>query len=69
MKPKIAIIFTPDGIDTITVLSTGTAVRMAGYRICSLLEEEITAFEQAVRRKLKVGKTCNGQDQNADISF
>lgn len=54
MKPKIAIILTPDGIDTVTVLSTGSEARKAGYRLCSILEDEIHKFEQAIKEKLKM---------------
>lgn len=54
MKPKIAIILTPDGIDTITVLSTGSEARKAGYQLCSLLENEISTFESAVLKKLRL---------------
>ncbi len=54
MKPKIAIILTPTGIDTVTVLSTGSEARKAGYRLCSLLENEISTFEAAILKKLQL---------------
>jgi len=54
MKPKLAIILTPDGIDTVTVLSTGSEARKAGYRLCSILEDEFHKFEQAIKEKLKM---------------
>ena len=56
MKPKIAIILTPDGIDTVTVLSMRTKARREGYRLCSLLEDEFHKFEQAIKEKLKMLK-------------
>jgi hypothetical protein len=54
MKPKIAIILTPDGIDTVSVLSTGTEARKAGYKLCSLLEDEISKFEKLIQDKIRV---------------
>jgi hypothetical protein len=54
MKPKIAIILTPSGIDTVTVLSTGSEARNAGYKLCSLLENEISACESAILKKLQL---------------
>lgn len=54
MNPKIAIILTPGGIDTVTVLSSGQMARKAGYRLCSLLEDEISAFEAAILKKLNI---------------
>lgn len=54
MRPKIAIIFTSEGIDTITVLSPGSEARKAGYDFCSLLEEELQAFESAIIRKIQL---------------
>lgn len=53
MKPRIALILTPDGIDTVTVLSSGSEARKAGYRLCSLLEDEIRTFEAAILIKLQ----------------
>ncbi|MGE5443309.1 MAG: hypothetical protein ACM3SR_01750 [Ignavibacteriales bacterium] len=53
MKPKIAIILTPQGIDTVTVISTGPEARKTGYRLCSLLANEISTFEDAILKKLK----------------
>jgi hypothetical protein len=53
MKPKICIILTPDGIDTVTVISSGgTKTRKEGYKLCSYIENEITGFEHAIRDKL-----------------
>jgi hypothetical protein len=54
MKPKTAIILTPIGIDTVTVLSTVSGAREAGYKLCSLLENEISAFEAAILKKLQL---------------
>lgn len=54
MNPKIAIILTPSGIDTVTVLSTGSEARTAGYKLCSLLENEISTFEAAILKKLQL---------------
>ena len=53
MKPKIAIILTTNGIDTVTVLSTGSEARKAGYRLCSILEEEIYRFEIKILEKVR----------------
>lgn len=53
MKPKIAIILTPNGIDTVTVLSTGSEARKAGYKLCSLLEDEFHRFEMDILEKLR----------------
>jgi len=54
MKPKICIILTPDGIDSISVLSSGDhRMRKEGHRICSYIEDEITEFEKIVCNKLK----------------
>ncbi len=52
MKPKIALILTPKGIDTVSVLSSGSEARKAGYRLCELLEEEIQHFEVSIIEKL-----------------
>ncbi|MDA2918052.1 hypothetical protein MYX76_00915 [Desulfobacterota bacterium AH_259_B03_O07] len=66
MKPKICIILTPDGIDTVTVLSTGgTRVRKEGYKICSFIENEITDFERIVCSKLK--KSGHGYSKGNEI--
>lgn len=65
MNPRICIIFTPEGIDTVSVLSTGGAeVRREGHKICSYLEEEITNSECAMRTKLQKIKG-NGRNRNA----
>lgn len=63
MKPKIAIILTPDGIDTVTVLSTGSEARKAGYRLCSLLEDEIRSFEKAIISKGQFPNDANGNEE------
>jgi len=54
MKPRICIILTPDGIDSISVLSASDpGERKEGYKFCSYIESEITDFERVVCGKLK----------------
>ena len=52
MKTKIALIITAEGIETVTVLTTGPDARIAGYSLCSLLDDEINEFEAAIKRKV-----------------
>jgi len=53
LKPKIAIIITTDGIDSVSILSNDRALRNEGYRILPVVESEINKFETAFKRKLK----------------
>jgi len=54
MKPKIAIILTPAGIDSVSVLSgSGSKELKEGYKICSYIQNELTNFEKAVCNKLR----------------
>jgi len=53
MKPKIAIIITTDGIDSVSILSNDRELRNEGYRILPLVSSEINNFEAAFKRKIK----------------
>jgi len=53
MKPKIAIIITTDGIDSISILSNSKELRKEGYRILPFLEPEINKFETAFISKMR----------------
>ena len=48
MKPKIAIIFTPDGIDTIAILSNKGNARTIAVKFCSILENVFKKFEISI---------------------
>jgi len=51
MSPKIAIIITPDGIETVAILSKKNKDRKKAINLCSLLETEIRKFEDSIIKK------------------
>lgn len=53
MKPKIAIILSREGIDTISVLSADSEERKEAYNLCSLIEDEIENFQRAITSKIQ----------------
>ena len=53
MKPKIGIIITSNGIETVVVMNKDHNSRLEAYRLLPLLEPEINKFEIAFKRKLK----------------
>jgi len=51
--PRIALTITPDGVESVSILPGGGADgRTAGYCLCSFLGQEITDFDEAIRRKI-----------------
>jgi hypothetical protein len=65
MRPKIAIILTPCGIDSVSVLPGESDTRLAGYEFCSLLEEDLQAFETAIRQKIHLAKWRLNDDEKS----
>jgi len=65
MRPRIAIILTPYGVDAVAVLPGDSETRRAGYELCSLLEEELQAFETAILQKTQLVKwrACSAEQQ------
>lgn len=51
MSPKIALIITPDGIETVAVLSKKNKDRKNAIDFCSLIHTEIRKFEDSIIRK------------------
>jgi len=49
---KIAIILTPKGIDSISILNREPAIREASFKICSSLSEDFLLFEKKFKHKL-----------------
>ena len=50
--PKIAIIVTPSGVDSVSVLSDEPLARAEAYSLCTKLAKEIDDFDIAVRKKM-----------------
>ena len=63
MNPKIAIIVSRRGIDSVTVLSSGTEARNKAYKLFSIIEEEINKFEINFVRKIHCEVNENGQEK------
>ena len=59
MSPKIAIIITPDGIETVAVLSKKNKDRKSAIDFCSLLDRELRVFEDSIINKSKHLKNNN----------
>jgi len=53
MKPKIGIILTPTGIETVVVMNQDRKSRLEAYRLLPIVNSEINKFEAAFTRKLK----------------
>ena len=64
MNPKIAIIVSPRGIDSLTILSSGTEARNKAYKLFSIIEEEINKFEINFVRKIQREDNDNGQEKD-----
>lgn len=56
MKPKIALIISPDGIETITLLGKEGNERTAASSLYSSIEQELQDFELIIKRKFN---DCN----------
>jgi hypothetical protein len=52
-NPKIVIVLTRSGIESVTVAASKPLSRTVGYEICKTIEGEINKFENAVRTKLE----------------
>lgn len=65
MRPRIGIILSPNGVDCVTILPGDSETRRAGYEFCSLLEEELQAFETAILKKTQSAKwKIRGEREN-----
>jgi len=53
MEPKIGIIITPKGIESVVVMNKDHKSRLEAYRTLPLVSSEISKFEAAFKRKLK----------------
>jgi len=53
MEPKIGIIITPKGIESVVVMNKDYKSRLSAYRILPLVSSEINKFEAAFTRKLR----------------
>jgi len=51
--PKIAIVVSRDGVETISVLSSDPRVRKEGFRLCEEISEEIAEFERIIKQKFQ----------------
>ena len=51
MNGRLAIIVSQDGIESVTIISEGKEARSAGRSMCEFLENEISEFESAIKRK------------------
>lgn len=49
---KIAIILSPQGIETVSVPSNDSTERLRGLLLCEEISKEISDFEKAVRQRL-----------------
>lgn len=50
---KIAILFNQKGIETVSVLSSDPRERSRGLLFCEEISNEISDFEEAIKRRLK----------------
>ena len=50
---KIALILTPRGIETVTVLNKDPIIRSKSFHICSLLSDCFIEFEESFKDKYK----------------
>ena len=63
MRPRIGIILSPNGVDCVTILPGDSETRRAGYEFCSLLEDELQAFETAILQKIQLVKWRLNDDE------
>lgn len=61
--PKIAIVVTPSGVDSVSVLSDESQARTEAYSLCTRLAKEIDDFDIAVRKKM----VMSGEQEPARI--
>jgi len=53
MKPKIGIILTPNGIETVVVMNQDRKSRLEAYRLLPIVNSEINKFEAAFLNKIR----------------
>lgn len=52
MSGKLAIIVSENGVESVTIISEGREARTAGRSLCEFLENEISEFELAIKKKI-----------------
>ena len=63
-KPRIGLIISPKGLESITLIGEGTKERTAANHFCSILEQELKNFEIAIRQKfIELDKLSNATRQ------
>lgn len=50
-KPKIGIVITPSGVESITLLGGGSEEQSAANDFCSSLKQELSDFELIIQQK------------------
>jgi len=50
-KPKIGIVITPSGVESITLLGGGSEEQASANDFCSSLKQELSDFELIIRQK------------------
>ena len=63
-KPKIGIVLTPEGVESITLLGGGSDDRMAANSFCNALKHEIADFEIIVRKKFSEIDNVHSRNMN-----
>jgi hypothetical protein len=50
-NPKIVIVLTKNGVDSVTVSAPDSLGRTVGYELCRVVEKELQSLGEAVKRK------------------
>ena len=51
LKPRIGLIISPSGFESITLIGEGSEETTAANHFCFALEQELKMFESAIKRK------------------
>lgn len=53
LKPRLGLIISPEGLESITLIGEGTEETSAANQFCSALTNELQVFETLIKEKFK----------------